>query len=190
MSHILAFAGSLRKDSWNKKILPFAVEGARKAGAEVTVIDLRDFQMPIYDQDIEDASGLPENALKLKKIFKEHQGLLLACPEYNSSITGVLKNTIDWISRPVDKEDGLEPFKNKLALLISASPGALGGLRCLVHVRAILGNIGVTVLPEQRAVGKVHEAFLEDGSMKDAKTQEALATLGAGLAQKCAKWVA
>lgn len=96
---ILAFAGSTRTESFNKKLVKIAVTGARGAGAEVTWIDLRDFPMPLYDEDLETKEGLPENAKKLKALFLSHDGLLLACPEYNSSITGVLKNAIDWVSR-------------------------------------------------------------------------------------------
>ena len=150
---ILAFAGSTRRDSWNKKLLHIAIQSARSAGAQVTLIDLKDFPLPLYDGDLEATAGVPENALKLKELFKSHQGLLLACPEYNSSITAVLKNTLDWVSRPVPDEPPLAAFKGKVVTLISASPGALGGLRGLVHVRAILGNIGCIVLPDQQAVG-------------------------------------
>lgn len=189
MVKILAFAGSLRKDSWNKKLLNIAVGGVRKSGAEITVIDLKDYPLPLYDQEIEDASGIPAKAMELKTLFKQHDALLLACPEYNSSITGVLKNTIDWVSRPVKGEEDLAAFKNKLALLISASPGALGGLRGLVHVRSILGNLGVTVLPQQRAIGKCTEAFADDGTLKDANAQQAVEALGEQLAERTQKWV-
>jgi chromate reductase len=183
MPKILAFAGSLRKDSFNKKLIKIAADGARRAGAEVTLIDLRDYPLPIYDGDIEAATGIPENGLKLKKLFVEHDGLLLSCPEYNSSITAVLKNTIDWVSRSQPGEQALSGFVGKVATIMSASPGALGGLRCLVHVRAILGNISVVVLPEQIAVTKAHEAFNADGTLKDAKMQASIEGLGARLAE-------
>src|SRR5438876_6102819 len=173
-ARILAFAGSLRKDSFNKKLIRVAVHGARNAGAEVTLIDLRDYPLPIYDGDLEAREGLPENGRKLKDLFLAHQGLLLACPEYNSSITGVLKNTIDWVSRPVQGAKPLAEFTGKIAGLLSASPGALGGLRGLVHVRSILGNIGVLVLPEQLAVSRAGEAFNADGSLKDDKQKATL----------------
>src|SRR5919198_2770214 len=101
---ILAFAGSTRTESFNKKLVRVAVAGARAAGAEVTLIDLRDFPMPLYDGDLEAKEGLPANARKVKDLFLAHQGLLLSCPEYNSSITGVLKNTIDWVSRQAPGE--------------------------------------------------------------------------------------
>ncbi len=179
---ILAFAGSLRVDSYNKKLIRIAAEGARKAGAEVTVIDLRDYQLPVFDEDLE-RQGFPENAHKLKTLFKAHQGLLIAAPEYNSSITAVLKNTIDWVSRPIPNEPPLAGFAGKAAVIMASSPGQLGGLRGLVTVRSILGNIKVTMLPDQIAIPKAHEAFDAAGQLKDPKLQESVAQLGATLAQ-------
>jgi NAD(P)H-dependent FMN reductase len=171
---ILAFAGSLRRASYNKKLVRLAAAAAEAAGAEVTTIDLRDLPLPIFDEDLETAEGLPANARKLKDVMLAHQGLLLSCPEYNSGITGVLKNAIDWASRPVPGEPSLACFNGKVAALLSASPGALGGLRGLVQVRMILGNINVIVLPEQLTISKAHEAFDADGKLKDAKQQESL----------------
>src|SRR5262245_6276714 len=107
---ILAFAGSLRADSFNRKLVKPAAEAARAAGADVTLIDLKDYPLPIFDQDLEKAEGLPANARKLKDLFLAHQGLLIVSPEYNSSITAVLKNTIDWVSRPVPNEASLAAF--------------------------------------------------------------------------------
>jgi chromate reductase, NAD(P)H dehydrogenase (quinone) len=184
---ILAFAGSLRTQSYNKKLIRIAGAGAQAAGAEVTLIDLRDHPLPIYDGDLEQRDGLPTNAKTLKEIFRAHDGLMLSCPEYNSSITGVLKNTIDWVSRPATGQPELVEFKEKVAVLMSASPGALGGLRGLVHVRAILGNIGVLVLPDQIAVSRAQEAFNEDGSLKDAKRQAGIEELSKKLAVVLAK---
>jgi NAD(P)H-dependent FMN reductase len=188
---ILAFGGSLRRDSFNQKLATIAAAGAREAGAEVTLIALRDFPMPVFDGDLEDASGLPEAAKKLKALFREHHGLLISSPEYNSSISGALKNAIDWVSREeTDDEPALSALSGKSAVLMSASPGALGGLRGLVTVRSILGNIGITVLPNQIAVRKAHEAFNPDGSLKDAKQQEGIKGLGAKLAQHLTKMLA
>jgi len=188
---ILAFGGSLRRDSFNQKLATIAAQGAREAGAEVTLIALRDFPMPVYDGDLEDAGGLPEAAKKLKALFREHHGLLIASPEYNSSISGALKNAIDWVSRQeTDDEPSLLALSGKSAVLMSASPGALGGLRGLVTVRSILGNIGITVLPDQMAVGKAYEAFNGDGSLKDAKQQSGIKGLGAKLAQHLKKMLA
>lgn len=188
---ILVFGGSLRRDSFNQKLAAIAAEGAREAGAEVTVIALRDFPMPVFDQDLEDASGKPEAAARLKALFKEHDGLLIASPEYNSSITAALKNAIDWVSR-VDSDDEpmLSALSGKAAVLCAASPGALGGLRGLVHLRSILGNIGITVLPDQIAVGNAYQAFADDGSLTDSKQTAKVKALGASLAKHLAKQLA
>ena len=179
---ILAFAGSTRVDSYNKKLVHIAAAGARAAGAEVTVLDLRDIPLPLFDEDLEKSGGLPSNARKLKDLMLAHQGLLISSPEYNSSISGVLKNAIDWASRPVPGEAPLACFADKVAGLMSASPGALGGLRGLVTVRSILGNIKVIVLPDQVAVSKAFEAFNADGTLKDANQQKSIAQIGATLA--------
>ena len=150
-----------------------AAEGARKAGAEVTLIDLKDYPLPLMDEDLEAAEGLPENAKKIKQLMVEHDGFLISAPEYNSSITPLLKNTIDWASRKASPtEPPLIAFKGKVVALMSASPGALGGLRGLVTARSILGNIGVLVLPNQRAIAQAHQAFNPDGRLKEAKQQE------------------
>ena len=188
---ILAFCGSLRRDSYNQKLAVLAAQGARDAGAEVTLIALRDFPLPVFDQDLEAASGMPETAKRLKQLFREHHGLLIASPEYNSSITAALKNAVDWVSRAEsDDEPPLVAYSGKSAVLCAASPGALGGLRGLVHVRAILGNIGVMVLPDQVAVSKAHEAFREDGSLVDEKQAAKVKGLGAQLARHLAKLLA
>lgn len=179
---ILALAGSLRADSYNKKLVQIAVAGARRAGAEVTYIDLRDYPLPLMDEDLERDEGLPVNARKLKDLFIGSDGFLIAAPEYNSSITGVLKNTIDWVSRPAKDEAPLAGFAGKVAAIMSASPGELGGLRGLVHVRAILGNIQTLVLPDQVSVPRAHEAFNPDGTLKDARKQSNVDKLGEKLA--------
>ncbi len=185
---ILAFAGSTRAGSFNKKLIRVAAAAAREAGAEVTLIDLRDLPLPLFDGDLEDAGGLPENAIKLKALLRAHDGFLISSPEYNSSITGVLKNAIDWASRAeTDDEPSLVAFRGKAAALLSASPGALGGLRGLVHLRAILGNIGVIVLPDQLALGSAHEAFDEFGALKDARKAGQVAGIAGGLAKFLAK---
>ncbi|MGQ0637093.1 MAG: NADPH-dependent FMN reductase [Planctomycetaceae bacterium] len=172
---ILAVAGSLRSDSYNKKLGRLAAEAARAAGAEATFLDLRDLPLPIFDQDFEAREGLPDNARKLKQLLLAHDGLVIASPEYNSSITAVLKNAIDWASRPESpNEANLACFVGKVAALVSTSPGALGGLRGLVHLRSILGNIRVLVLPDQLAVPRAPEAFDADGTLKDSGQQATL----------------
>ena len=175
---IIAFAGSTRTDSYNKKLVQVAVAGAKAAGAEVTYVDLRDLPMPLFDEDLETESGMPANAHEFKQLLKSHEGMLIASPEYNSSITPVLKNAIDWASRPEPNEPGLAAFVDKVAAIMSASPGALGGLRGLIPLRMLLGNIGVLVLPDQVTIRAAYEAFDADGSLKDAKHQESVEHLG------------
>jgi len=184
---ILAFAGSTREASYNKKLVKIAAEGAKAAGAEVTYVDLRDLPMPLYDEDLEAKEGIPENVRKFKELMKANQGLLIACPEYNSSITPVLKNAIDWASRPEPGEPGLACFTGKVAALMSASPGGLGGLRGLIHVRSILSSINVLVLPAQNAIPSAFQAFDNDGRLKDATQQAAVEQLGSKLATVVAK---
>jgi chromate reductase len=184
---ILAFAGSTREASYNKKLVKIAAEGAKAAGAEVTYVDLRDLPMPLYDEDLEAKEGIPENVRKFKELMKANQGLLIACPEYNSSITPVLKNAIDWASRPEPGEPGLACFTGKVAALMSASPGGLGGLRGLIHVRSILSSINVLVLPDQKAISSAFQAFDEEGRLKDATQQAAVEQLGSKLATVVAK---
>lgn len=176
---ILAFAGSLRRDSWNKKLARVAADAARAAGGEVTFLDLADLPLPLYDGDHEDARGLPENARRLKTLMKEHQGLLIASPEYNSSISGALKNAIDWASRAEKNEPALAAYKGKVAGLLAASPGQLGGLRGLVTLRSILGNLQVLVIPEQLAIARANEAFSPDGKLVDTKQQSAVEAIAA-----------
>ncbi|MBS3925941.1 MAG: NAD(P)H-dependent oxidoreductase [Nitrosarchaeum sp.] len=184
---ILAFAGSTRTESFNKKLVKVAAAGAKEAGADVTVIDLRDFQMPLYDEDLEKKEGLSSNTRKLKELMLSHHGFLISSPEYNSSISGVLKNTIDWTSRQGDDELPMSCFKDKVAGIMSASSGGLGGLRGLVHVRAILENMGVLVIPTQVAISKAHEAFNLDETMKDQKQEQQVKKIGANLAQMLLK---
>lgn len=187
---ILAFAGSTRTDSWNKKLIRVALEGARAAGAEVTHLDLRDFPMPLFDGDLEASSGIPEHGRRLKRLFLDHQGLMISSPEYNSSITGVLKNSLDWVSRSEPGEPALAAYTGKVAALMSASPGSLGGLRSLAVLRSMLGNIKVLVLPDQVAVSKAHEAFNPDGSLKDAKQAATIQALGKTLTQTLSRLLA
>ncbi len=178
---ILAFAGSARKSSHNKKLVRIAAKAAQAAGAEVTLIDLNDFPLPLFNEDEELEHGLPANGRKIKDLMLSHQGFLIASPEYNSSITALLKNTIDWASRPVKGEPPLACFTDKVAVLMSASPGTLGGLRGLVHVRAILGNIGTLVLPGTISISKAMDAFEADDSLKDKSKQSAVEKLGTDL---------
>ncbi|MCA8919937.1 MAG: NAD(P)H-dependent oxidoreductase [Planctomycetes bacterium] len=178
MTKVLAFAGSLRKSSWNKKLVAAAAEGARQAGAEVTLIDIKDFPLPLYDGDIEANEGLPANALKLKELFKSHNALLIASPEYNSHYSGVLKNLIDWVSRPQPGEKPLEAFRGKPVAIMGASPGAKGAMRMLPHLRDLLLNIQMHVLPGMYGLAGAGEAFDDEGQLRDEKVAGLVKGLG------------
>jgi chromate reductase len=175
---ILAFAGSMRTESFNKKLIKVAIRGAEASGAQVTQFDLRDLALPLYDGDLEAGEGLPAGARRLKELMKSHDGFMISSPEYNGSIPGVLKNAIDWASRPAPGEKSLECFKDKAVVLMSASPGAFGGMRGLIMTRSILAGIGALVLPDQVTVSAAHEAFNPDGTLKDAKKQTSVEELG------------
>lgn len=187
---ILAFAGSLRKDSFNKKLLRIAVQGAQDAGAEVSLIELNDYPMPIFDEDYETSHGPPDTVKALKAMMIAHDGFLIASPEYNSSITAVLKNTIDWVSRPEPDKPALIAFQRKTAALMSASPSGMGGMRGLVHLRSILGNIGVILWPDQVSVSQAYQAFGDDGRLLDAKRHQSVEALGRDLTRLASRWIA
>lgn len=163
MIRILAFAGSTRHDSLNRRLIGVATSIARASGAEVTLLDLNDYPLPLYDGDLEAKAGLPEAALRLKTVFKSHDALMIASPEYNSSVPPLLKNTLDWVSREWLGESGLLPYQHKLAAIMAASPGALGGMRMLPHLRQILNTLGVMVLPGQFSLAHADQAFDQAG---------------------------
>ena len=181
---ILAFAGSSRRDSFNKKLVAIATTGAERQGAEVTRVDLADYPMPLFNQDLEAAEGLPETARAFKALMVDHDGLLIASPEYNSAFSPLLKNTLDWASRSEsDSEAPLAAFQGKVAAIMATSPGGLGGLRGLVFLRMLLGNLGITVLPDQQAIPQAFQAFDERGALRDEKRHAAVTALGSKLAQ-------
>lgn len=179
VSRLLAFAGSLRTASLNKKLLAIAAQGARDAGAEVTLIDLRELPMPIYDGDDESAHGLPENARTFKRLLMDHDGVLIATPEYNSQFPAVLKNVIDWASRRENDEKPLAAFTGKVAGVMSASPGAFGGLRGQAMLRSQLDYLGMVIVPARIVVGRAGDAFDGEGSLKDDKQHQSVLELGA-----------
>jgi NAD(P)H-dependent FMN reductase len=175
MAKFLMFAGSARKASTNKQLAALAASTAKAEGADVTLIDLKDFEMPLYDGDLEQDRGLPENAKRLKQLFVEHDGIFIASPEYNSSISPLLKNALDWISRPhTESEPPLWAFNGKVMAIGSVAPGAFGGLRGLVLLRMMLGNIGVAVVPSQIAISHGVTAFDDVGALKDEQQSQML----------------
>ena len=169
---ILAFSGSARRESLNQKLLLAAVEATRAAGGVITLINLNDFALPLYHGDLEAEQGLPENATKLIRLMMEHQALLIASPEYNSQMTPVLKNTIDWCTRADD-----EPFPGKVAAVVSASPGNFGGIRSHTLARQLLTHLGCHVLPASCVLPRADQAFDADGRLTDARAQKSVAAL-------------
>lgn len=167
--NVLAFSGSLRDDSVNKKLVLEAANFARQLGANVTVINLKDYPMPYYDQDLEDREGLPPKAREFRNLLIQNQIVIIASPEYNGSISGVLKNALDWASRDDNANPSRDGFQGKKFLLLSASPGKGGGTRGLVHLRAVIENIGGTVLATQVSVPNAYSAFNDQGQLKDAQ---------------------
>ncbi|MDW8305301.1 MAG: NAD(P)H-dependent oxidoreductase [Acidobacteriota bacterium] len=186
---ILAVAGSLRRESYNKRVLNVAIEGAVKAGADVTLIDLNDYPLPLYSADLVAESGFPENATRLQQILLEHDGLLIASPEYNGSLPAALKNTIDWTSRANGELKTGACYKGKWAGIMTASPGSFGGIRCLAHLRDVLSILLVHVLPLEIAVAKVDTIF-EGTQIKDENMRYLLEMLGETLAKTLKKHIA
>ena len=185
---ILAFPGSLREHSLNKRVLKTALKGAQAAGAEVTFVDLRDYPMPFYNLDDHEANGFDENALRFQELLTQHDGLLIASPEYNGSLPAVLKNAIDWASRPSGRYERSKVFPGKVAGIMTASPGSFGGVRSLAHLRGVLTSVGVHVLPQEVAVTFGEDRFSGDGEeMTDEKMSITLENLGESLVEMLKK---
>lgn len=173
---LLAFSGSSRKESLNRKFLSHAVQAVRDAGGEVTLIELGDYALPLYDGDLEDATGLPANAARLIDLIAGHAGLLIASPEYNSMFTPLLKNTIDWCTR-----GETDPFAGKVAAVVSASPGPFGGIRSLQLVQQLLLKLGCHVVPGQVALPHANQAFDASGALVDPRARKAAQALAVTL---------
>jgi chromate reductase, NAD(P)H dehydrogenase (quinone) len=182
---ILVFAGSIRTGSFNARLAAIAAKEIARAEAEVTRISLLDFPLPLYDGDHEARSGAPENAVKLKRMFCAHQGIFIASPEYNASITPLLKNTIDWISRVREnKEPPLSAYRNRVFALGAASNGTYGGMRSIMALRQSLElGCGALVIPEQIAVREASHAFDENDELKDERSAALLRTLARRLVE-------
>jgi NAD(P)H-dependent FMN reductase len=180
---ILIFAGSIRNGAYNRKLAAAAAEVLRSLGTEITFADLRDYPMPLYDGDLESASGLPERAKEFKELMREHDAFVIASPEYNGSFSALLKNTLDWASRPEPGERPLAAFRGKTAALLSASPGAGGGRRGLRHLRELLEMMGVIVLPGQLNIAKAHDAFDSSGRLARGEDRGELERVAAGLVE-------
>ena len=184
MVKLLAFSGSARKDSYNQKLVTIAAREAEAAGAEVTLINLADYPMPLFNQDLEADEGPNEHVKAFKQLLIEHDGMLIASPEYNSAFTPLLKNAIDWASRAHSADEPpLAAFRGKTAGLMSTAPGAIGGMRGLVFLRMLLGNIGVHILPQQHCIGFFSKAFNAEGELVEERDLEAIRSLTQNLVQ-------
>ena len=166
---LLIFAGSTRQNSYNRKLAQAAATLARASGAEVTHLELADFDIPMYNADLE-AQGTPADVIKLKQIMFEHPAWIICSPEYNGSYTALLKNTIDWVSSPVKSDpawqEGFKSFRGKVVGVLSASPGGFGGLRSQSHLVPLLLNAQCWVAPKAFALGHAGEAFDADGKLQ------------------------
>src|ERR1700704_375861 len=171
---LLFFAGSTREGSFNKKLARLGCRIAEANGIEAVFVDLKDYPMPLYNGDLEAAEGPPEKARAFKALLSEYPGVFIASPEYNSSVTPLLKNTLDWVTRVRAKgETGLEVYQSRVFAISGASPGYYGAMRSLLNLRQILEvGIGATVIPQQLALPRAGDAFDEDGSLKDKAQQE------------------
>ena len=176
---LLFTAGSAREASLNKKLAYAAYQNAKnQSGVDAIFLDLKAYPLPLFDEDLESAEGMPENAITLKKMFSDCDGFFIASPEYNSAYSPLLKNTIDWMSRVHEEgEKPLAAFKGKVAGLAAVSPGGLGGIRGLVPLRMLLGNIGVHVIPNQAAINNGMNAFDANENMADEKQEKMLETV-------------
>lgn len=165
---LLVFAGSTRQHSFNRRLAQATATLAREAGAQVTLLELSDFDIPMYNADLE-AQGTPADVLRLKQILWEHPAWIICAPEYNGSYTALLKNTIDWASSPVkshpDWQDGIRSFRGKVVGMLSASPGALGGLRSQSHLAPLLINLECWLAPQAFALGNAGSAFDDGGAL-------------------------
>jgi NAD(P)H-dependent FMN reductase len=175
---LLVFAGSTRAQSFNRRLARVAADIGRAAGASVTLLDLAEHELPLYNADLE-ARGTPAAARRLKEIFHAHPAWIVCSPEYNGSYTGLMKNTIDWVSSPIkgdpDWSSGTKPFAGKVVGLLSASPGALGGVRGLEHLAPLLSQLQCWVAPKRHALAKAGEAFTADGALASDTAQQAVA---------------
>lgn len=179
---ILVFAGSIRTGAYSGMTADVAQKELAVQGADVTRISLSDYPLPIMDQDLEREKGVPENAVRLARLFVAHDALLICTPEYNGSIPPLLKNTIDWVSR-VHKDAGrpIAPYAGKVVGLCSSSDGHFAGIRSANHLRAVLSHIGMDVISPQVSVPRGGEAFGDEGGFRDERLRKGMARLCATL---------
>ncbi len=179
VAKVLVFSGSIRAGSHNSRLAALAAKELTRGEAEVTLISLQDYPLPIYDADAEASEGPPADAVRLKRLFEVHHGVFIASPEYNASVTPLLKNALDWVSRVREgREPPLAAFRNRVFALGAASPGTYGGMRSLMALRQVLElGCGALVLPEQVSIREAAEAFDEMDDLKDERAARMLRTV-------------
>lgn len=183
MKTVLAFSGSARQDSWNKRVVQIAAQGAEKAGAQVVYVDLADYPMPVFNEDDEREYGPPESVVKFKQLMKDADGFLISSPENNGYFSALIKNVVDWASRRAENEGARECFAGKKAMFMAASPGPMGGIRGLPHVQNLFFGMGTIVLPGARTIGRVVEQFDNAGNCTDDNLVKTLEDLGRTLVE-------
>lgn len=181
---LLALSGSARSASHNLRLVRLMAEGATAAGAEVTVIDWRQFVLPVFNEDIE--GDTPAAAVALKNLFAGAQGFLIAEPEYNGGYSALIKNAIDWVSRPLPGAASGSVFKGKTAVIAGATTGKWGAVRSVRQLREVLGYLGCIVLPDTLSINEAGKAFDAESRLIDAKSAELAAATGAALARATA----
>ena len=183
---VLVFAGSNRSGSFNGQLAGAAAKTLAQMEAEVTMIALADYPLPIVDEDLKERDGVPENAVKLARLFAVHDAAFIASPEYNSSIPPLLKNVLDWVS--LAKTDGvreIRPYAGLTVALGAASNGALGGIRGLYHLRSVLMNVGAQIVTEQCSISGAKSAFGDDGMPVDERQAKRLQATCRALLDHC-----
>jgi NAD(P)H-dependent FMN reductase len=174
---VLVFSGSTRVGSVNRLLAQAAARALSETGISTRLVDLRDYPMPLYDGDLEAEGGAPQSVLDFQRLVREHDALVIASPEYNGSFSALIKNVIDWISRPGPGEPPLAVFRDKTAAIMSASPGRGGGRRGLRHLRELLQMVGVHVIAPELAIASAKEAFSPDGHLVRPSDRETLRTM-------------
>ncbi len=162
---ILILAGSTRAGSHNQSLADAFASELVNHDCDITRLSLADYDLPVFNHDLEQEKGVPENAMKLARQFHRHSAIILVSPEYNGSFTPLMKNTIDWISRAPSSNKSLAPFKNRLAAIAACSTGAMGGISGLGHLRDVLVRLGMQVISEQTAVANAENAFDDRGNL-------------------------
>lgn len=171
---VVVFSGSLRADSWNTKLAKEAAYIASKKGAKVTYIDLNEFPLPFFNEDIETTTGMPENAKTIRRAIQSSHALIIASPNYNGSMPGVVKNLLDWMSRSEDGKDARDIFKGKKVAIMSASPGKSGGAGGLAHLQYVIEKLGGSVPEKKVSVAKANTQFDQSGHLINATTRDAV----------------